>query len=41
MGLRIRVMNALVNGGIPAADVAQIAFEVLHVDGVEADDGLG
>jgi hypothetical protein len=25
--------------GVAAADVADVALEVLHVDGVEADDG--
>lgn len=34
------VIDSLVQSRISAADVADVAFEVLDVDGVETDDGL-
>ena len=35
----VQVAHPLVEVGVAAADVADVALEVLHVDGVEADDG--
>lgn len=31
--------HPLVNRGIPGTDIADVALEVLHVHGIEADDG--
>jgi len=34
----VQVTQPLVQRGVPGADVADVALEVLHVDGVEACD---
>jgi len=35
----VQVPHPRVDGGVPGADVADVALEVLDVDGVEAYDG--
>ena len=35
----VQISEPAVDGGIAAADVADVAFEVRHVDGIEADGG--
>jgi hypothetical protein len=35
----VELTHPLVQAGVAAADVADVALEVLHVDGVEADYG--
>ena len=37
--LPVTVPHPLVQGRVPAPDLPEIALEVLHVDGDEADDG--
>ena len=35
----VQVSEPAMNGRIAAADVANVAFEVLHIDGIESHDG--
>ena len=35
----VQISEPAMNGRIAAADVANVAFEVLHIDSIESDDG--
>ncbi len=39
ISLPIQMTNPLMDGRVPRSDIAEIALEMLHVDGIESDDG--